>query len=94
MTVVIILGQRFLLIGTAAGVLRLDETNVLGRPTDRFKMIEHFLHQQLAYVLADGQLQLRIVGLQHRQHEVGDDAFSRRNQVQSADAAQVRLDEA
>ena len=43
---------------------------------------------------ADLQLQLGVLLLQHRHHQVGQDVLGGGDQVQAADAAEVRLDEA
>ncbi len=85
-------GERLLLVGPAAGVLGLDEAKMPGRPTQRLQVIEHLLHQELADVVADAELQLRVQRPQHRQHDIRDDALGGRHEVQPADAAEVRLD--
>ena len=56
--IVEILGQGLLFVGPAAGVLRLDEADVLGRPAHGLQMIEDVLHQQLADVRADVEVQI------------------------------------
>jgi len=86
-------GQLRLFVWAAAGVLRLNEAQTLSRPADRLQVIEHFLHEQLANVFADGQLQLAIPGMQLGENDVADDVFTSGNQMQPANAAQVGFDE-
>jgi len=57
-------------------------------------MIVDFLHQQLANVRTDCELQLRVVLLQRREDYLCNDALAGRHHVQAADPAQVRLDKA
>ena len=48
---VVILCERLLFIRAAAGVLRLQETDVLRLPPDRIEMVQYLLDKQLAHVL-------------------------------------------
>ena len=56
-------------------------------------MIEEVLHEQRANVLGALQLELRVAGSQGRQHHLGQDVRGGRDQVEPADAAEVRLEE-
>ena len=84
--VVIVPSKFFLLIWAAAGVLGLDETDVARFPA------EDLLHEQFTHIRAAVEVQQRVLSLQRGQDKIVNDAVGRGNQMQPADAAEVRLD--
>ena len=56
-------------------------------------MIEEILHEEGPNVLRALQLEALVTSAESRQHHLGHDARGGRDQVESADASQIRLQE-
>jgi hypothetical protein len=84
--------EHRLLVGSVACVFRLDETHRARRPADRFQMIEHFLHQQIADVVRPLEMKRLIARLELRHDHLLKDLIGRGHQMKPSDAAHVRFE--
>src|SRR5262249_457978 len=93
-TVAVEPGQFLLLVRPATCILWLDKEQVFNRPPEGLGVVLNFLHQEVANVRSNFQAQSFVALTQLRQDEVCQETFGRGDEVQAADAAQVRLHKA